>query len=143
MEHHHFTFSTKWSGHNRLCGTCGQTYGNGLHIEITDLKPYTSYVCPTGGGRGHSSRWTGAYARELRSPRDAFCGCGERLVEEDQEKWLLSWELADEVGWHRVEVIRSRHGAEQQKVGLEQLIDQGEPIRNVALEQLITSGGVA
>jgi len=108
---HYFEFSTNWSGSERLCGTCGRSYDGGEHIEITTLKPYTSYVCPDAekAGRGHSSKWTGAYRKELRSLRDHLCLCGKEFVEEDHERWELTYEVGPE--WRPVSVIRSRHGA--------------------------------
>lgn len=135
---HHFKFSRDWLDGKRLCGDCRLPYDEGSHIEITVLKPYTSYVCPTGGGLGHSSRWTGTYRPEGRSLQDKFCSCGVELIEEDTERWRLSWEMVgpyDET-WRPIEKVASRHAAHQQRDGLLQLIDQGEPIRNVRLEQV-------
>ena len=135
---HYFAFSRNWLDGKRLCGECSRTYDGGDHIEVTVLKPYTSYVCPTGGGLGHSGRWTGAYRPELRSLRDKFCMCGAELVEEDAEKWLLSWEMQtpfhDE--WRPVTKVDSKHATHSQRDGLLDLIDQGEPIRNVSLTRV-------
>lgn len=138
MAAHHFAFSTNWSGRDRLCGDCNQSYGDGDHIEITTLKPYTSYVCPTGGGLGHSSRWTGAYRLELRTLHDHLCMCGAELVEEDNERWLLTWEMQTPLSddWTPHSVVRSRHAAQAQYDGMLELIGQGEPIRGVTLRKV-------
>lgn len=142
MSEHYFKFSTNWnSNHERLCGDCHQTYNDGDHIEITTLKPYTSYVCPSGGGLdGHSAISTGEHRPELRTLRDHLCVCGAEFVEEDRETWRLSWEMQAPLGpprWRPVSVVRSRHAAEAQRDGLLQLIEQGEPIRSVELVQLV------
>lgn len=142
FEPHHFAFSTRFDGNGRRrCGECHQPYDDGEHIEITILKPYTSYVCPKGGaGLGHSSVWTGAYHPELRSLRDGRCFCGAEYVEEDRELWQLSFEIQrpDAGGhWTPVTTTKSRHAAQQQHAGLLELIDQGEPIRNVELVKLV------
>lgn len=66
---HYFVFSRNWSGGGkRRCGECGLPYDDGDHIEITTLKPYTSYVCPTGGGLGHIMRSDEGPAGWLTSP---------------------------------------------------------------------------
>jgi hypothetical protein len=135
---HYFQFSTTWQESKRLCGECKQPYAEGPHIEITKLRSFTSYVCPTGGGYGHSSTWTGAYALDGRRLRDHLCICGEEFVEEDSEQWRLSWEhvgpFSDD--WVPVTNTQSRHAAKQQHEGLLQLIAEGERIRNVTLEQV-------
>lgn len=136
MREHYFAFSTNWSGTDRLCGDCGLTYDDGAHIEITTLKPYTKYVCPSGGGYGHSSVYTGSYDPVGRRLTDHICLCGREFVEEDKETWRLSWEMDTGEGWRHVEHIQSRHASEQQKAGLEELIAKGEPIRNVKLVEL-------
>lgn len=137
MGEHHFKFSTNWRGLDRLCGECNLTYDAGAHIEIAVLKPYTSYVCPSGEGLGHSSRWTGAYIPTLRTERDHLCACGLALVEEDTELWRLSWEMpAGDANWRRVERIGSRHSTEQQRDGLLALISNGERIRGVELVRI-------
>lgn len=145
---HYFKFSTNWiataDGQKRLCGDCGDPYGIGDHIEVTVLKPYTKYVCPTDDGeQGHSSRWTGAYSPELRRPDDKLCVCGAEFVEEDTETWQLSWEMkrGPDDPWHPVSAIRSRHQAEKQRRGLLELIERGEAIRNVELVKLVPEGG--
>ena len=135
---HYFKFSINWRAGKRLCGECGMTYSAGSHILIDKLKPYTSYVCPSGGGTGHSSRYTGAYDMgELRSPTDHVCICGLDLVEEDNESWLLSYETRPATGqkWQPVSITRSKHAAHQQLEGLLALIDQGEQIRSVSLRR--------
>ena len=144
FEPHHFAFSTKFDGNGRRrCGECYQPYDDGDHIEITKLKPYTSYVCPNGGGLGHSSTYTGAYRPELRSLRDGYCTCGAEFVEEDDEQWQLTFEAQTPMSggeWVPVQTVKSRHAAQQQHVGLLQLIEQGEPIRNVQLVELTADG---
>lgn len=139
---HYFAFSRVWRDGKRLCGECHLTYDEGAHTEITVLKAYTKYVCPGAsdptGGRGHSSTWTGAYIPELRRLDDDKCSCGATFVEEDDEQWRLAFEIQTPVHpeWHPVTVVRSKHAALQQQAGLLELIDQGEPIRNVVLEQV-------
>ena len=141
FERHHFAFSRDFDGNGRRrCGTCRQAYADGEHIEITVLKPYTSYVCPTGGGLGHSSVWTGAYHPEGRSLRDGHCSCGAEYVEEDRELWQLSFEIQRPDGdghWTPVTTTKSKHAAQLQHAGLLELVDQGEPIRNVELVRLV------
>ncbi|AKD99198.1 hypothetical protein XU06_22845 [Rhodococcus erythropolis] len=135
---HHFKFSTNWRGQDRLCGQCGNTYGEGRHIEITILEPFTSYVCPSGKGLGHSGIYTGAYNPALRTMRDHLCDCGLRLVEEDTELWKLSWEMQDDdTPWRRIDRVGSRHSTQQQRDGLETLASNGESIRNVRLVRLV------
>ena len=141
-EAHHFQFSTSFDPNGRRrCGECRQPYDDGEHIEITTLKPYTSYVCPTGGGSGlgHSALWTGAYHPELRSLRDGHCSCGAEYVEEDRELWQLNFEIQRPGAgghWTPVTTTKSRHAAHEQHAGLLALIDQGEPVRNVVLKAL-------
>lgn len=127
----------------RRCKVCRLSYDDGDHIEITTLKPYTSYVCPTGGGTGHSGIWTGALLHSLRTLTQHLCVCGEAFVEEDKETWRLTWEMQDSAGtpWRTVTAIRTKHQAISQREGLTQLIAQGEPIRNVSLEQLVALEG--
>lgn len=138
---HYFAFSRDFdpTTGKRRCGECRHIYDRGEHIEVTVLKPYTKYVCSVGGGLGHSSHWTGAYLPENRRLSDGSCMCGADLVEEDGETWQLSWEMCTPLApeWHRTTVVRSRHAAEQQRDGLLELIDQGEPIRDVRLIQLV------
>lgn len=138
-EHHFVIVGNNFRDGVRMCGRCDRGYDDGNHIEITDLKPYTSYVCPVANGAlGHSSRWTGAYRPDGRQVRDKFCICGELLVEEDNEVWRLSWEMVTSPSddWHPVSKVASRHASHAQRDGLLQLIAQGEPIRNVTLEQV-------
>jgi hypothetical protein len=139
-DEHYFEFQSKFdpSTHKRLCARCQHTYDNGSHIEITTLKPYTNYVCPTGGGYGHSGIYTGALPLELRNLRQHLCICGAEFVEEDLEKWKLSWEMSSDFGrsWHPVSVVRSRHAASEQHRGLLELVAEGEAIRNVELVAL-------
>lgn len=138
MNAHHFEFSTNWRGQHRLCGMCGCTYDEGGHVEIAILRPYTSYVCPSGKGLGHSGIWTGAYIPTLRTMRDHLCDCGLGLVEEDAELWQLSWEMQDDdASWRRIDRVGSRHSTEQQRDGLETLISAGEAIRDVRLVRLV------
>ena len=137
MTAHYFEFSTNWLGTDRLCKACGLTYETGDHIEITTLKPMTNYVCPTGGGYGHKSIYTGAYRPTLRTLRDHICICGAEMVEEDKERWLVTFELDQGSVWHPVETVHSKHAAQQQHEGLLAAIKQGEPIRNVTLRQLV------
>ena len=134
---HYFTFSTEWANRKRLCADCRRDYDAGEHIEITTLKPYTSYVCPS----GHSSIWTGAYAPSSRTLRDHICSCGAEFVEEDTEQWEVSFEMQHPGSdyWALVRVVRSSHPAHQQHAGLLGLLAQGEPIRNVQLRQVAQS----
>jgi hypothetical protein len=139
---HYFVFTTNWRNGQRLCGECNLTDVEGDHPDPwvdMGIKERTHYVCPTGGGLGHSSRYTGSPPLSLRDVKGAFCCCGERLVEEDHETWRLSWEVQTwlDPAWHTTTVIRSRHAAEAQRTGLLTLIEQGEPIRNVVLTQLV------
>ena len=139
MTAHYFRFSRDFDGNGRRkCAECRLQYDDGEHIEVTVLEPYTSYVCPSGGGLGHKSVYTGAYRPEHRSPSDAFCCCGAELVEEDRERWRVAFETQTplEPEWHPVEVVRSKHAAHQQHAGLLLLVTQGEPIRNVVLERV-------
>jgi hypothetical protein len=87
---------------------------------------------------GHSGRWTGAYLPEGRRLTDDKCACGQTLVEEDREQWRVSFETRTPThdDWHPVTAVRSRHAAHQQHAGILALIEQGEPIRNVTLEQV-------
>lgn len=137
---HYFAFRPHLGMSPRPCGNCGLSYDDGDHIEITNLKPYTSYVCPdsTDTGLGHKGIWTGAHSPELRRIDEHLCICGAELVEEDKEQWLISFETQSPHSddWHPVSAVRSKHAAESQHAGLLTLIDQGEPIRNVRLEQV-------
>lgn len=134
-EHYFVIVGNNFRGGVRMCGECDRGYDDGDHIEITDLKPYTSYVCPSGGGLGHSSRWTGAYHKDGRQLRLKFCICGAELVAEDAETWRLSWEMGTDYGeWRPVAREGSKHSTHLQHGGLLDLIAQGEPIRNVKLE---------
>ncbi len=138
MNAHHFKFSTNWRGQHRLCGMCSCAYGEGDHVEIAILKPYTSYVCPSGKSLGHSGIWTGAYIPTLRTMRDHLCDCGLELVEEDTELWQLSWEMQDDnASWRRIDRVGSSHSTKQQRDGLETLIAAGEAIRDVRLVRLV------
>lgn len=142
MSAHDFQFSRDFVDGRRLCGECRMNYDDGDHTLIEVLKPYTKYVCPESSGRtgmlGHSGTWTGAYLPEMRRRRDDKCSCGATFVEEDTEQWRLSWEMVSPFTgeWKPVTKVQSKHGALSQQVGLLELIDQGEPIRNVRLEQV-------
>lgn len=137
FEPHYFEFSRNFAGTHRLCGHCAKTYDDGAHIEITTLKSYTSYVCPSGEGLGHSAMYTGAYEPSLRTLSDHLCTCGREFVEEDRERWVISWEMQDDDGqWHPVERIGSRHSTESQRDGLLTLPE----IRNVCLGRLVEAG---
>lgn len=137
MSAHDFQFSRDFVDGRRLCGECRLNYDEGDHNLIEVLKPYTNYVCPesSGGMLGHSAHWTGAYLPELRSRRDDKCICGAALVEEDSERWQLSWEMVSPFTgeWESVTNVQSKHAAFSQQAGLLELIDRGEPIRNVQL----------
>ena len=138
---HYFVFSAEWLDGQRLCGECRQTDVGGDHPDPwvdLGIRERTNYVCPADSGLGHSSTYTGSPPLSLRSSRDAFCSCGERYVEEDSETWQLTFETCTPLDpdWHTVTVVRSRHAAEQQRDGLLELIEQGEPIRNVQLVEL-------
>ena len=141
-EPHYFEFSRDFDGLNRICGACRATYDVGDHILIDKLKPRTNYVCPAAssrtGGLGHKSIYTGDYRPVMRTLRDHLCTCGLELVAEDTEQWRLTWEMVTPPSedWHPVTVTRSKHAALTQQVGLLELIDRGEPIRNVVLEQV-------
>lgn len=141
MTAHHFAFSTNWRDGERLCRDCRYTYADGDHIEINTLQPRTHYVCPTGGGMGHSSIYTGDshLHPELRTPTEHLCMCGAEFVIEDTETWRLSWEMQEPPGtpWHKVAVIQSRHATELQRQGLLALAMEGELIRSVEITQLV------
>jgi hypothetical protein len=136
---HYFKFSRDFDGPDRICGECQLTYDRGEHVLIDRLKPYTNYVCPTGGGLGHSGISTGAYRPVNRALSDHRCVCGVEFVEEDKETWRLSWEMQTPLSpdWTRQSVVRSKHAAQQQHAGLIDLRNQGEPIRNVTLVQVV------
>lgn len=136
MDPHYFAFRPHPGVGPRPCGDCGLPYDLGNHIEITTLKAFTNYVCPTGGGYGHSSIYTGALRPDMRTLRQHLCICGAEFVEEDAERWLVSFEVDQGTGWHPVEVVRSKHAAQQQHEGLLAQVQQGEPIRNVRLAKL-------
>jgi hypothetical protein len=134
---HVFAFSRNWSGGKRLCGTCNLNYDDGDHIHVAVLEPYTSYVCPNDSGRGHSSMWSGSQKTpELRRPTDILCTCGATYVKEDDEKWLLSWDMKDaHTGdWRPVERIGTKHATHEQRDGLLTMPDE---IANVQLVQLV------
>jgi hypothetical protein len=64
---------------------------------MPDLKPFTQYRCPVGGGSlGHSSIWTGAY-KPPHNTHDGTCVCGAEMVEdsEDGTRYRLEWESID------------------------------------------------
>lgn len=133
---HYFKFSTNWTANGeRRCGDCDQPYEVGQHIEITTLNPFTNYVCPDNQGMGHSGAYTGAHRPELRTLTEHLCMCGKALVEEDHERWTLSWEMRnpDSGEWHAVAKQQSKHAAHAQRDGLLELIERGEDIRNVEL----------
>lgn len=135
MTAHIFKFSTSWVDGKRLCGECLRNYDDGDHVHVAVLKPFTSYVCPTGGGLGHSSVWSGSQATpELRQPTDNLCICGAELVVEDEEVWLLSWEMRDLATgvWRAVQRQGTRHSTHAQRDGLLTMPDE---IRNVQLVQ--------
>lgn len=97
---HVFAFSRDWSGGKRLCGECHLTYDDGDHLHVAVLEPFTSYVCPKGRGRGHSSVWSGTQdVPELRSPSDALCSCGATYVKAENppkfagSQFRVSWEM--------------------------------------------------
>lgn len=138
MSAHYFVFSRDFANGKRLCGECRRNYDDGDHIEITTLKPYTSYVCPSGGFHGHGSIWTGALIPSNRTLTQHLCLCGLEYVEEDTETWQLTWEMQNPPGsdWRPRRVIRTRHAAAQQQEGLVELARQGEPIRNIELVRL-------
>ena len=60
------------------------------------------------------------------------------MVQEDAERWRLSWEMVTPFNdeWRPVEKVDSKHATHQQRDGLLELIEQGEPIRNVRLERV-------
>lgn len=133
MDAHEFVFSTKWHAGKRLCGQCHLDYEQGNHIEVRVLEPYTSYVCPTGGGHGHSSRWSGSQGvPELRRSTDNLCICGETFVKEDDELWNLSWEYVDlwTGDWKPCSRTGSRYSTHEQHRGL---LSMPEEIRNIKL----------
>lgn len=139
-DQHDFVFSRDFVDGRRICGQCRLNFDQGNHNLIEVLKPYTRYVCPesSGGMLGHSGIWTGAYQPEGRRRSDNKCACGATLVEEDTEQWRLSWEKVSPFTgeWRPVTNVQSKHAALSQQAGLLDLIDQGEPIRNVVLEQV-------
>lgn len=138
---HYFAFTSTFRNGQRICGACDRAYDEGQHIAVNLLKPRTSYVCPTGGGLGHSGVYTGNLdARpELRRPDENLCICGREYVEEDQETWQLTWEMQTpfDPEWHSVSVVRSKYAAHQQRDGLLASAESGSPIRNVELVRLV------
>lgn len=56
------------------------------------LKMFTNYICPTGGGLGHSSIYTGGY--EPTPVERGVCICGTPLVEDlpDGFRYRLEFE---------------------------------------------------
>lgn len=138
MTAHVFAFSRDWSGAKRLCGECHLNYDQGDHIHVAVLEPYTSYVCPKGGGEGHSGVWSGSQdTPELRTPTDNLCTCGETYVKEDTEEWLLSWDMKDPwTGkWRPIERRGTKHSTHEQRDGLLTMPDE---IRNVQLVRVAT-----
>lgn len=138
MSAHVFTFSRNWSGGKRLCGTCNHNYDEGDHIHVAVLEPYTSYVCPSGGGHGHSSVWSGSQnTPELRSPTDNLCDCGETYVKEDDEVWRLSWDMKDPItgDWRPVERIGTKHSTHGQRDGLLTMPDEIANVRLVRVDR--------
>lgn len=100
------------------------------------MKAFTKYVCPAAedGALGHRSYWTGAYLHPR--PNDGKCVCGRTLVEEDTERWELSWEINYYGRWCPISVIQSRQATFQQRDGLRELERKGDAIRNVRCRRL-------
>lgn len=109
--------------------------------DLLPMKPYTKYVCPNGGGYGHSSLWTGVLNPAVRCRSDGYCGgCGALLVAEvdDGTRWRLTWEMDSGHGWHPVDKeTSSATEARSQIEGLRELQAAGEPIRNVLLQRAV------
>ncbi|WP_402465696.1 hypothetical protein [Isoptericola aurantiacus] len=139
MGAHHFEFSPRFRNGHRICAACDRDYDHGEHIEITTLKPYTSYVCPNDTGRGHSAIWTGAHLPANRTPTQHLCDCGAEFIEEDRETWRLTWEMQtpDRPDWHTVSKVASGHETAQQESGLRRLAEQGDGVRNVRRTRLV------
>lgn len=64
-----------------------------LPADVPRLKKFTKYHCPTGGGLGHGSLWTGALGCG-QHPTQHLCPCGAALVElvEDGYTYRVTWE---------------------------------------------------
>ncbi len=135
---HYFEFSRNFDKETfrRLCGRCGLRYDIGQHIEITTLKAMTHYVCPNDTGLGHSAIYTGANIPENRNLKSHLCMCGAAFVEEEHERWRLSWEMGLDGQWWATEKVASKHATAQQRDGLVALASDGEEIRNIQLERL-------
>jgi len=133
IESHVFTFSRNWVDGKRLCGSCHLTYDEGEHVHVAILEPYTNYVCPSGGGLGHRSVWSGSQSTpELRSLTDDKCVCGATLVKEDTELWLLSWDMRDPYTgkWRPMKRMGTRYSTHGQREGL---LTMPDDIANVRL----------
>lgn len=136
MTAHVYAFSRDWRAGKRLCGECHLTYDEGEHLHVAVLKPFTSYVCPNGSGRGHSSMWSGAQnVPELRRPNDDRCVCGAQFVEEDAEVWRISFEVLSPYSgdWAPVERLGTKRSTHEQRDGLLTMPDE---VRNVQLARV-------
>jgi hypothetical protein len=102
------------------------------------MKPYTKYVCPSGGGYGHSGHWTGARNPAVSSINDGYCMCGAVMVEEvkDGTLWRVTFEADTGYGWHPVvKETDSERNARAQVEGLHKLEAAGEPVRDIRLSK--------
>lgn len=108
--------------------------------ELLPLKPHTHYVCPNGGGYGHSQMWTGALNPAVRMRSDGYCLCGALLVEETDDgiRWRVTFELNTGDGWHLVtKETSSERNARDQVAGLREQEATGEPVRSIALARAV------
>jgi hypothetical protein len=111
-----------------------------VQAEMLPLKPYTKYICPNGGGYGHSSHWTGARNLAVSSRHDGYCICGAVMVEEvdDGTRWRVTFEADNGFGWHPVvNETSSERDARSQVKGLHQLQADGEPVRKIGLARAV------
>jgi hypothetical protein len=131
---------------------------------VGPLKPYTKYQCMA-PDCGKASIWTGAYLAVHQRANDDRCKvCGAELVEEidDGRRWRVSFEsvsaihhpelyagdrarpdidatqLGDSYWTASERETKSQQDARQQHDGLNQLIAEGEFIRNVKVEVATT-----
>jgi len=77
---------------------------------MSDLAPFTNYICPNGRGVAHLTLWTGAYL--VPKPGDGICICGEVMVDEastaDGWRYRLEWESVDP---HEAAALEKEYGS--------------------------------
>ena len=60
-----------------------------LPPDVPRLKRFTHYRCPTGGGLGHGSLWTGALGCG-QHPTKHLCPCGAEYIELVEDGHVIS-----------------------------------------------------